>query len=75
MRNISETVRDRDIVIPYNGILTREYSRVSLRVTLSDLTKYLMTCYMFAYPGVRGNRSTLNTKTGYDDYSVVFLSQ
>jgi len=22
---------------------------------------------LFAYPGVRDNRSTLNTKTGYDD--------
>ena len=23
-----------------------------------------------AYPGVRDNRSTINTKTGYDDYKI-----
>ena len=26
-----------------------------------------------AYPGVRDNRSTINTKTGYDDDDVCFL--
>ena len=28
-----------------------------------------------AYPGVRDNRSTLNTKTGYDDDSLVSTFQ
>ena len=27
-----------------------------------------------AYPGVRDNRSTLNTKTGYDDEELMFLN-
>jgi len=26
-----------------------------------------------AYPGVRDNRSTINTKTGYDDDDVCWL--
>ena len=26
-----------------------------------------------AYPGVRDNRSTLNTKTGYDEYAIVLF--
>jgi len=26
-----------------------------------------------AYTGVRDNRSTLNTKTGYDDDDVIFI--
>jgi len=28
-----------------------------------------------AYPGVRDNRSTINTKTGYDDNGAHILSQ
>ena len=27
-----------------------------------------------AYPGVRDNHSTINTKTGYDDDDLVFIS-
>ena len=27
-----------------------------------------------AYPGVRDNRSTINTKTGYDDMMIMILS-
>jgi len=27
-----------------------------------------------AYPGVRDNRSTINTKTGYDDDDELFIS-
>ena len=29
---------------------------------------------VFAYPGVRDNRSTLNTKTGYDDDGEMYTS-
>jgi len=43
MLNISETVRDTDMVSLYtNRDLHTPYSRVSFRMTLSDLAKYSM---------------------------------